>query len=523
MDGRLQFDFLSTQSELARGEIQLKKYLLTKTGFSMSLVEPIQAGIQLGYFNINPTHFKFNDSQVVLSGEGKRGDVDLSVKGSVDMAIAEIFSSSIQKVNGKADTDLRISGPLKDLRFNGDLKFSNAYVLMRWLQTPFEEMDGAIKIRQNIIYVDGLDSYLGEEIFSLSGKIETFAQKFPILDLKAQFEDNKVKMLPLEFIQVKGAAYIKGDHPPYQISGALDVNQALWSQSFSQSSGSSNRADRFAPVDSEKQSSSNLFNLDLMVNAPQGFYVRNEVMDGEFKGKVKLIGPPDNPKMLGEGQLVQGKVLFRDRPFILESAKVIFDDPFSLNPKFNAAAVSEINQYKIRVLAYGKSSSWKAEFNSTPYLPEGEIFSLLASGLTSTENSRFRTRDRSYVNQGEAASLVLHSMDFGKDVQNKTGFQFDVEEAVDAQSANSIFRPQSTSDNVAAPKLVIKRQVGRKIGIAFGSTVGVGNQVQREVNAEYKLNNSVSVLGVWNNIEEANTRETRTSFGLDLKLNRRFK
>lgn len=125
------------------------------------------------------------------------------------------------------------------------------------------------------------------------------------------------------------------------------------------------------------------------------------------------------------------------------------------------------------------------------------------------------------MNQGEAASLVLHSLDFGKDVQNKTGFQFDVEEAVDTQSAKSIFTPQG--DSVAAPKLVIKRQVGRKIGVSFGSTVGVGSQVQREVNAEYKLNNSVSALGVWNNIEEANTRETRTSFGLDFKWNKKFK
>jgi translocation and assembly module TamB len=248
------------------------------------------------------------------------------------------------------------------------------------------------------------------------------------------------------------------------------------------------------------------------------------VLDGEFRGKVRLTGAPESPILFGEGNLVQGKVLFRDRPFILESVKVTFDDPYGMNPKFNASAVSEINQYKIRVLAYGKSSSWKAEFNSTPYLPQNDIYSLLASGtLSSDGGNRFRTRDRSYVNQGEAASLVLHSLDFGKDFQSKTGFQFDVEEAIDQQSARSIFSPQNRADNVAAPKLVIKRQVGRKIGLSFGSTVGVGNQVQREVNAEYRLNNSLSVLGVWNNIEEANTRETRTSFGLDLKLNRRFK
>lgn len=103
---------------------------------------------------------------------------------------------------------------------------------MRFLQTPFEEMDGNIKIRQNVILVENLDSYLGEEVFSLSGKIETYTQKFPLLDLKAEFDDNKVKMPPLELVQVKGNAYIKGDHPPYQISGSLEIPNALWTKKF---------------------------------------------------------------------------------------------------------------------------------------------------------------------------------------------------------------------------------------------------------------------------------------------------
>jgi hypothetical protein len=524
VDGRIQYDFLSTQSELAKGEIILNKYILRKTGFELSLLEPIQTGIQLGYFQINPTRIRTNQSELILSGEGARGDIDLKLKGEVDLALAEVFSSSIQKVNGKGDVSLRISGPLKDLKMNGDLFFQNTYFLMRWLQTPFEEMDGRIKISQNLIDVSSIEGFLGEELFSLNGKIYTYTSKFPTLDLHARLENNKIKMQPIDLAQVRGQLMIKGDHPPYSISGALDLVQGLWTKSFSQSGGAvGGRTDRFAPVDPDKQKISEIFNLNLSINAPQGFFVRNEIMDGEFRGKIRLVGPAEDPKMLGEGQLVQGKILFRDRPFILESAKIIFDDPYALKPKFNVSAVSEVNNYKVRVLAYGKSDSWKAEFTSTPYLSQNDIFSLLASGSTSSDGSRFRSMDRSYVNQGEAASLVLHSLEFGKDVQSKTGFQFDVEEAVDSQSASSIFSPQNRSSNVAAPKLVLKRQVGRKIGISIGSTVGVGNQVQREVNAEYLLGNSVSVMGVWNNFEEVNTRETRTSFGLDLKLNKRFK
>ncbi len=524
VDGRIQYDFLSTQSELAKGEIILKKYVLRKTGFELSLMEPIQTGIQLGYFQINPTRIRTNQSELVLSGEGARGDIDLKLNGEVDLALAEVFSSSIQKVNGKGAVSLRISGPLKDLKMNGDLSFQNTYGLMRWMQTPFEEIEGKIKISQNLIDVSSVQGFLGEELFSLNGKIYTYTSKFPSIDLHAKFENNKIKMQPIDLAQVRGSVLIKGDHPPYSINGTLDLTQGLWTKSFSQSGGAGGgRTERFAPVDPDKQKINEIFTLNLSVNAPQGFFVRNEIMDGEFRGKIRLVGPAEDPKLLGEGQLVQGKILFRDRPFILESAKITFDDPYALKPKFNVSAISEINNYKVRVLAYGKSDSWKAEFTSTPYLSQNDIFSLLASGSTSSDGSRFRSMDRSYVNQGEAASLVLHSLEFGKDVQSKTGFQFDVEEAVDSQSASSIFSPQNRSSNVAAPKLVLKRQVGRKIGISIGSTVGVGNQVQREVNAEYLLGNSVSVQGVWNNFEEVNTRETRTSFGLDLKLNKRFK
>jgi hypothetical protein len=358
----------------------------------------------------------------------------------------------------------------------------------------------------------------------MSGRIETFTDHFPELDLRGTFDNNKIKMDPFDLIQGRGMLLIRGIAPPYHITGNFEVNQALYAKGFSQSNSPTlNRGERFMPRDQEKQLASNLFDLDINLNANQGFFVRNEIIDAEFKGKARLIGFPEAPSLLGEGRLVQGKVLFKNRPFIFEAVKVEFDDPYRMNPKFNASAVSEVNQYKIRALVYGRADQWKAEFTSTPYLRENEIFAVLSSGAVSADSGRFGSRDRSLVSQGEAASLILHSMDFSKDVQNKTGFQFDVEEAIDTQTANSIFRPQNLSENIASPKVVLKRNVGRNVSFSLGSTVGMGSWNQKEVNAELKVTQGMSMLGVWNNIEGVNTRESRTSFGLDLKFNRRFK
>ncbi|MBU6153488.1 MAG: translocation/assembly module TamB domain-containing protein [Bdellovibrionales bacterium] len=522
--GRIQLDFLSTQAELARGEVELKGYQLKKSGFSLELADPIRVPVQLGYFQLKPSIFRFRNSELTLQGEGRRGDVDFRLKGISDIAIVEMLTSAVSSAAGEARTDLQLHGPLKALRLDGQVDLTKGKVTTRWMQTPFEDVDGRILINRGRIYIESLDAYLGDEVFSMTGKIDTFTDRFPELDIRGTFDNNKIKMDPFDLIQGRGTLTLKGQAPPYQIGGAFELNQAIFTRSFSQDgAGTASRGGRFLPKDESKQSSSNLFELDFMVNANQGFKVKNEIVDAEFKGKTRLIGPPSQPRLLGEGKLIAGKVLFKDRPFIFESAKIEFDDPYQLNPKFSASAISEVNQYKIRVSVFGRASQWKAEFSSTPFLKENEIFAVLSSGAVGTQAGRFTTRDRTFVSQGEAASLILHSMDFSKDVQDKTGFQFDVEEAVDFQAANSIFRPQNLSDNIAAPKVVLKRNVGRNVSLSFGSTVGVGSRNQREVNAEYKLTPGVSMLGVWNNIEGVNTRESRTSFGLDLKFNRRFK
>ncbi len=527
--GHIKLDFLSTQFELARGEFEIGEYLVSKTGFEARLEDPISVPIQLGFFRLEPVRFRLNDSALILTGEGRKGDVDLTLQGTIDLAMAELLTSSIRKAQGKAATRITLKGPMKDLSLDGQLEFAGAMVQPGWLQTPFEDVDGKIVINRGRFLVQSLDAFAGGESFNLSGKIDTFARKFPEIDLRAVFQNNSMKMEPFDLVQVRGTVSIKGNEPPYRIGGNLDLVQALYAKSFGKSGGApAMRGERFLPKDQDTQLGSGIFEFDLGINSNQGFFVRNEVLDAEFKGKARLVGTPSAPGILGEGRLIQGKVLFKDRPFVFDNVKIDFDDPHRLDPKFSAGAICDVNQYKIRVLAYGRASKWKAEFSSTPYLKENDIFAVLSSGgvgtgTGSSEGSRFAVRDRSYVSQGEAASLILHSMDFGKDVQSKTGFRFDVEEAIDTQTAASVFRPQNLSENVASPKVVIKRSVGKNISLSFGSTVGVGSRNLREMNAEYKLVPGMSMLGVWNTIEAVNTRESRTSFGLDLKFNRRFK
>jgi hypothetical protein len=113
--------------------------------------------------------------------------------------------------------------------------------------------------------------------------------------------------------------------------------------------------------------------------------------------------------------------------------------------------------------------------------------------------------------------------------------QIQIDEAVNNQVGTSVFRPRSEADETSAPKIVIKRQIGKKLDLSVGSTVGVGNNTQRGVNAEYKISPGFSIIGVFDTLEgggtqsnlqnssSSNSSTSRTSYGVDLKLQKRFK
>jgi translocation and assembly module TamB len=196
-----------------------------------------------------------------------------------------------------------------------------------------------------------------------------------------------------------------------------------------------------------------------------------------------------------------------------------FDNPAVINPKFNMVSTADINEVKIRMLAYGEMTDWKVELSSNPAMPEQEILSLLALGFSSQDSQKKRGSD---IQQGEAASLLLHSFDFNRDVKEKTGFQIELDKSVNTQSGSSIFKTETQTE--ASPKVVIKRKIGKKLEVSAGSTVGVGTTSELEVNAEVKdVVPGVSVIGVWDSFEGVQTQESQTSYGVDLKYQKRFK
>lgn len=524
MSGGVNLEFLTNKGEFARGKVELDQYLIAKKGIRLELSSPAKVPVQLGFFSIPPTTFKSEGNALTLTGTGNRGQIDARLSGSVDLRIAEFVSSSIAESTGRGLVQLRGTGSIKSPEISGVIDLKSDRFLLGFIQSPIESLSGEVKVQGNRIQADRLRGDFGGAPVYLQSRITTHADAWPEIMLRVMLGENRIQMKPLEAIQPKGFILIEGMEPPYKVGGNIRLDGAVFAKSFGGNDASGADGDRFSPNSNERgKGTTSTFVLDLPVSFEKGFWVRNEILDAEFRGQVTVKGEPSNPGLIGEMELIQGKILFKDRPFKLESTRVDFTSPYAIEPTFSASAVTEISNHKLRLLAQGVGAKFKAELSSTPFLPEPEIYSLLSSGFTTKDVGRFRGGDRTYVNQGEAASLVLHQLEFSRDVEKRTGFAFEFGEAFDNQKAVSAFNPRAAQQNVAAPKVTVRRRLGRNLDLSFGSTVGVGTQTAREVNAAYRLNSALSVLGVWTAFEGVNNRDARTSYGIDFRVDKRFK
>lgn len=517
-------EFKTNRFEHLTGEIVFKDYLIKKEGAILYLKEPKTLKIQNGSYPETELLAVGDESEISFVSSAKQSELKGRLSGKVDLSLFEFLSPVIQKAEGYLEADVNLKGNLKEPVLTGEFEFSNGNLKLDGLENPFENISGDIKLVKNSLLVQSIEARLGGGSVFTSGKIDFFINHFPEINLSAFVKQSKVKIYPFSTVDVSGTLAVTGKTQPYLVSGDVVIHSGVIKEKLSSANQSIKKASRYHPSSSSvAQGERSMFNLKINAVSAGGIVVKNDLFDMNFKSNLQLVNNMSVPRLLGNAEMIEGKIHFRGRVFNVDYAKIQFDNPVILNPLFNLNAKTEIKDTKINLFVSGRMKKWKAELTSDPSLPENEILSLLAIGISSEEAEGLTSEGQTALQQGEAASLLLHSLEFNQGVKNKTGFDIQVEKSLDSQEGNSLFRPRTEGDVTLSPKLVIKRNIGDKVDLSFGSTVGVGNSTEKEVNAEVQVTPAVSVIGVWNTFEGVNTQEEQTSFGLDLKFKKRFK
>ncbi|MEK6579973.1 MAG: translocation/assembly module TamB domain-containing protein, partial [Bdellovibrionota bacterium] len=525
ISGELQLSYFTGKADRLSGRVDLLEYVLAKTGSVFQLTKPVSFKLSDGTFDIRDILIESRGRKAMAWLNGREGRLEGKIVGDTDISLAEFFTSSVTSASGKMELSFAIGGRITEPTFFGKAVIENGRLVVPSVETPFENISGTFQLRQNVIAVQGLTSELAGGHVSAEGTLTVLPDRYPTLALKGTLSGNKLKVPPFQFAKVSGALTLEGDKLPYQVEGNVVVTSALWKEKvMNQKQSGSLRAMRYTPPPTQlSEGGSSKFRLNIGVQADHGVFVQNDLFDAEVKAKMTVVNTLETPRLLGSAEVIQGKMFFKDRVFQIQSANAIFDNPAVLNPKFSLTATTDVSRAKIQLFASGqldKIEKIKTEWSSNPVMPEGEILQLLALGMTSSELKKIGSGDRSIIEQSEAASLILHSLDFNREVQKQTGFQIQLEESVNTQTGTSVFRP--SQGDAAATRIVIRKKLPGNFEITGGSTVG-GTQNEKQGSIEYRVNPSMSGSLVIDNYIAPDAEGNRTSYGADFKWEKRFK
>ncbi len=528
VSGAVNLTFRSGMMDRASGSVSLSEYVLGKADTRMELARPVTLQMNDGTFDLPSIAITSKRGTVELSLKSRKAALDGNITGELDLSLIEFFTSAVSHTAGTAKLDLLVGGTLREPWISGNIVPSSPTIWVEGVESPFENITGEIQIHGNTLDVTGFDADLATGHVTGNGKINIFTDHAPELDLKAQISNSKIKVYPFQSVKLSGSLTVSGDQAPYLVAGDIDIDSALSKEKVLQGAQSTAlKAVQYTPPPGTfKAGDYPLFKLKINVRAEKNIIVQNELFDAELKARLTIVNTLEAPRLLGNVDLVQGKMAFKGHNFQIQSMGANFDNPAVINPKVNLTARTEISGVKVQLYAAGTvddSKNLKVELTSTPAMSESDILSLLTIGMTTNDTKRLSSSDLAAVQQGEAASLLLNSLDFNREIADKTGLQLQLDESVNPYVGASVFNRQTAGETSVAPKIVVRKQVTRDVDVSYGSTVGVGSGSEQEVNVELKVSPAASFIGVWDNYQSLDTGDRQTSYGLDFKLQKRFR
>ncbi len=145
--------------------------------------------------------------------------------------------------------------------------------------------------------------------------------------------------------------------------------------------------------------------FDVAIRTADPFLIQSNLADGRLSFGLRLGGTGEHPWVDGG---IRIETLTASLPFSrlnIASGSIYFtqDQPFI--PQLNLRGTSRIRDYDVSVYISGPVTNPQAVFSSNPPLPESDVVSLLATGMTTSE----LTKDPNAI-AGRAAILVFQKL-----------------------------------------------------------------------------------------------------------------
>jgi autotransporter translocation and assembly factor TamB len=345
-------------------------------------IQPVQIDAQL----------PLNLSRLIAE---KKLDEQTPVNGKIQMPRSSInfvrqFVPALNQLDGALALNVNLGGTVArpDLSGSADMsinlaRFENATL------PALTNFKALLNFRQNRLAFDRFGGDLAGGPFTLSGSIDLPKLTEPKLDLR--LKANSVLVARNDDLTARVDADIKVEGP---LAGATVSGQVLTTNSrFLKNIDiiPITLPGRPAPLPEPPSTTATLsfpdpplrdWKFDIVIKSKDPFLIRGNLATGSAIVDMKLTGTGLHPQLQGQVRLENFDATLPFSTLTIGLGFLYFDPDDPLNPKIELQGESLIQDYTIRVFVYGTAHAPQAIFSSEPPLPQEDIISLLATGVT---------------------------------------------------------------------------------------------------------------------------------------------
>lgn len=502
----------------ATGQGTIQNFILRRGQQTLRNRQPMKLVMTNGSGTLENFRVEGGDDYVdVSASQVSRDQLRMKIDGELSLRILQIFVPFLEELGGQGRINANVTGKLLKPEILGSAHLSEGFARLKGFPHALERFSADAQFSASRIVISDIKGSLAGGTVKGEGSVLLNGPRDIPVNIHAIAEG--ITLNVPDKVQTTGDADLtfSGNWFPFVLAGTYRVYGGLFSKELEDSSSSQQVQQSTYLPKIIRESSFEPVLLDIKADLIRPMQLKNSMIEGQATGNITVRGNPKSPSLLGLVNIASGsKVTYRDKIFDLNSAALKFTDSKEINPELFVSARARVNEYDISLMVQGTAKDPLVQMSSTPPLPQNDIVTLLALGVTSQKlEKQIQTREQENSTQNELIG-ILTQISPAKSIQKQLGVNLQISSSYD------------DTKNIAIQKITLSRQISARINAAVSQSRGEQNSTEAKV--QYFFNPNLSAVGSWEGREATegttvNTQESKSEsiFGIDLEFKKEFK
>jgi outer membrane protein assembly factor BamA/autotransporter translocation and assembly factor TamB len=256
--------------------------------------------------------------RVEIAADLDQRTLDSSARGAVDLKSLSPFMSG-GGLDGRADLDLRVTGPWTAPHPEGRLDVRDGRLHLRDIATPLTDVAGAVVLEDAQLRLPSFTGKWGGGDVTVSGSAALDGAAFTDVTIKAVGKDLALRYDEAK-LRIDADVALTGRTGHMQLGGNVHLLRGLYDKDIFIGQGIGTPV--VEPTNSPLLRS---IALDLKVQTDEPFLVRNNLAQIQTRGSLTVRGDAQNPAPFGTLHIAEnGRVRLQERDFRIESGTITY-------------------------------------------------------------------------------------------------------------------------------------------------------------------------------------------------------